>query len=56
MNEVGKCKMCFDKCVWLEYKNLKFCFKNVIEIVIKIYIEMKIIYEECLKENVLYEY
>lgn len=56
MNEVGNCKICFYKCVWLDYKNVKFCFKYVIEIIIKIYIEMKKIYEEGLEKNVLYEY
>lgn len=56
MNEAGKCKMCPNKCAWLEHKNSKFCFKNVTETVTKSYTKMKITYEEGLKKNVLHEH
>lgn len=56
MNKVGNCDICKDKCVWLDYKNVKYCFKYVFEIVIKMYVDKEIVYEEGLEKNVLYEY
>lgn len=56
MNEEGNCKICFKKCVWLDYKNLRYFFKCVIKIVIKINDKMEKKYEEVLQKMFIYEY
>lgn len=38
---IGCCRICIGKCIWLDYKNIFYIFKYVIEIVKKIYVEMK---------------
>lgn len=39
--ENGKCKICFGKCIWLDYKNMLYIYRYFVEMVKKIYIEMK---------------
>lgn len=46
MDKEGNCRICLEKCVWLEYKNILYVIKCVIEKVIKIYVEMKDRYEK----------
>lgn len=46
MDKEGNCRICFEKCIWLEYKNICYIFKYVIEKVIKIYVGMKERYEK----------
>lgn len=45
MDMEGNCKICFEKCIWLKYKQVSYIFKYVIEKVIKIDVEMKKRYE-----------
>lgn len=39
--KIGCCKICFGRCIWLDYKNVLYIFKYVIKIVKKINVEMK---------------
>lgn len=46
MDNKGNCRICFEKCVWINYRIILYVFKYVIEKVIKMYFEMEKKYKE----------
>lgn len=55
MDEEGNCRICYEKCNWIVYKNVKYFIKYVIKFVKKIYVEMKERYEGVLERKFMYE-
>lgn len=51
----GMCRICIGKCIWLDYKNMLYIFKYLVEKVKKMYVEMKEKYEKVKGLKMMYE-
>lgn len=52
----GLCRICIGRCIWLEYKNMLYIFRYLVEKVKKMYVEMKEKYEKVKGLKMMYKF